>query len=103
MADTKKDRRESGRVHVTGNTDEGIPDETYWDDWNDWRDGFRFIGGIDKTKLHSKLCACWVCRRGGRLSNDPLRPEDINREKIVKKERIRAARKKRWFWGLFAL
>jgi hypothetical protein len=48
MVMTKKDRRHSGRKTVSSK--EG--DITYWDDWNDIRDGLR--NPKDNTKLRNK-------------------------------------------------
>ncbi len=51
---SKKDRRESGRVHNKEyNPSEGLYIETYWDDWMERRDGYRDCGN-DRTKLVPK-------------------------------------------------
>lgn len=34
-------RRESGRKYPVNYTDEVVPEDYIWDDWNDYRDGYR--------------------------------------------------------------
>jgi hypothetical protein len=44
-----KDRRESGRIHIYYDDEDYPTQETYWDDWTDYRDGMR-----DKIKKKKK-------------------------------------------------
>ena len=79
MVGTKKDRRESGRKHVTGDREQGIPDEIFWDNWKDWRDGFRSGIHRDGTRL-GETC---------RLSEDEMDTESPFCLKSVKMLRYR--------------
>jgi hypothetical protein len=49
---TTKARRESGRSYNKFyDPENGFYNETYWDDWNDHRDGMRERYGNDRTRL----------------------------------------------------
>lgn len=82
---TKKDRRHSGRKVIVIPHPEKYPYEnTYWDDWSDYRDGFR--GSRDKTLIR---------KRGpgyGRYKKFDPEVARIN-EKLKRYAQIRKARK----------
>ena len=70
MARTK-DRRNSGRWTPTIYDPKEEPYETvYWDDWNDWRDGFRFPN--DNSQLRS-LHTWWSERLEIKKYNEKLK------------------------------
>ena len=49
---SRRTRRESGRSYnKIYDPENGFYNETYWDDWNDYRDGMRNRYGNDKTRL----------------------------------------------------
>jgi hypothetical protein len=60
-----KDRRHSGRVIPVIYDFESFPyNLSYWDDWNNYRDGFRDLS--DRTIIsknpYSRICDCESCR-----------------------------------------
>ena len=84
---TKKVRRNSGRVYpkiVKGFTkqdiiEQGIEPQPEWNDWADYRDGFRY--DKDRTHIRSKHMS-W--------SNEEL---DKQNRKLLKQAKIRRKRK----------
>lgn len=73
----KKQKRESGRKHNKFyNPEKGEYNEQYWDDWNDYRDGFRNIEK-DSTQKQPKH----------------LIKKDWVKKKITKLNKIRTKRK----------
>ena len=82
---TKKDRRHSGRkVIVIPHPEDNPCEKTYWDDWSNYRDGFR--GSRDKTLIR---------KRGPGYGRYPKLNPEIARinEKLKKHAKIRKARK----------
>lgn len=88
----KKVRRHSGRIYpkIFGPQrildEEGIFVDYYWNDWFDWRDGWRH--GSDQTHLfkNGRGCSC--------MSPGEIRKSN---KKIKKQIAIRKAKKKRKF------
>jgi hypothetical protein len=83
---SKKDKRNSGRVEgrLLGKNsikiEEGIESTIFWDDWVDYRDGFRF----NKDRKHLFKCVPFV------LDKDKIKK--INK-KLKKQIKIRKAKK----------
>jgi hypothetical protein len=85
---SSKTRRHSGRVYpkIFGPQrvldEDGVSVDCYYDDWVDYRDGFRDCS--DRTKLRKK--------KGGYYLFDKEEVEDINK-KIIKQTQIRKIRR----------
>ena len=84
---TKKDRRHSGRKTVCNQDNDYPIEETKWDDWSDYRDGFR--GSRDKTII--RKTGMGYCKRMGK-NLDPKIKE--NNKKLKRYYIIRKARRK---------
>ena len=80
---SRKKRRESGRKHnKIYDPEHGFYNRQYWDDWNDYRDGYRDVYS-DMTKIKPKY-----------LSQEHWGKMRDRNKKILKKIKIREARKK---------
>ena len=78
---SKKDRRNSGRqTDVIYDTHEHPYEIVRWDDWNDWRDGFRFPD--DKSQIRS-LHTWWSERLEIKKHNEKLK-KLLKRRKAMK-------------------
>ncbi|MDP2925860.1 MAG: hypothetical protein Q8N99_05805 [Nanoarchaeota archaeon] len=85
---TKKDRRHSGRKTICSQ-DNGYPyQETKWDNWSDYRDGFR--GSKDKTLIRKRGIG-YGSSFGKNLDSKIKR----NNLKLKKYYKIRMARKEK--------
>ena len=84
---TKKDRRHSGRKTICSQDNDYPIEETKWDDWSDYRDGFR--GSRDRTLIR-KVGLSYGKRIGKNLDPDIKK----NNKKLKKYYRIRKARRK---------
>ena len=79
---SKKQRRHSGRRYpkIFGPQrildKEGIFVDYYWDEWMDWRDGWRY--GSDKTHLFKKGCS-WMSREERKKSNNKIKKQIVIR------------------------
>ncbi|MBU2539921.1 hypothetical protein KJ786_02070 [Patescibacteria group bacterium] len=79
---TKKDRKHSGRKTIFVSDDNYPFQETFWDDWNDYRDGFR--GSKDRTLIR---------KSGQGYGKKKLEPEvDKSNKKLRKYAKIRKER-----------
>jgi hypothetical protein len=88
MMTTKKDRKHSGRKTYFVKDDDYPYQETKWDDWSDYRDGFR--GSRDKTLIRKRGIGY------GKLFGKNLDPKiKENNKKLKKCAKIRMARKKK--------
>ena len=83
-----KTRRESGRhYNKFYDPEHGFYNQQYWDDWNDYRDGFRDVAS-DTTRKKPK-----------HIKKEHWSDKVLNRnERIRKKQRIRQTRKKSPKW-----
>jgi hypothetical protein len=74
---SKKDRRNSGRIYprvtkgvpVKKLIEEGLEPQCYWDDWKDYRDGFR--NNKDRSHIYP-VTVSWA-RFDVKKNNDKLR------------------------------
>lgn len=77
----KKTRRESGRKHNKFyNPEKGEYNEQHWDDWHDYRDGYRDLNDQTLKKPNKLKLGHW-----GNLKN--------KNKKITKLNKIRTKRK----------
>ena len=87
---TKKDRRHSGRIVTTIYNPVDFPYEfTYWDDWNDYRDGMR--NPFDRTLKKSNYFYAYGFYMDSERRDMFMR--DLRKIKI--KEKIRKVRKEK--------
>jgi hypothetical protein len=94
MTKTKKIKRHSGRKHIAS-VCEDCPDEVYYSDWNDWRDGFRAGTHNDGKMLDKNVgstCECWWTEKHNLKAY---------REKQAKLEKRRRKRKKVVIYGRY--
>lgn len=84
---TKKDRRHSGIKSIFIKDNDYPYQETFWDDWNDYRDGFR--GSRDKTLI--KKAGRGYGKRMGKNLDPKIK---TNNKKLKRYYKIREARKK---------
>lgn len=88
---TSKTRRESGRKYNKFyKPEQGFYNEQYWDDWDDYRDGYRDVASDTTKKKPTHI-------KKERWSNKIL----SRNKKINKKNKIREARKKSPKWDNF--
>jgi hypothetical protein len=99
-----KDKRHSGRItprlpkhpgmKYSEIISEGLEPQVFWDDWQDWRDGWRRGNYFDrtKTKINQHHCRNVNCEFCNEASINSIK---IN-EKIKKQTDIRKARKLKW-------
>lgn len=79
---TKKDRRHSGRVIDTTYTEEESPYAAqYWDEWVDYRDGYRH--SKDRTLIKTEYINCWACSE--RAKKDNLKLKALAKRRKAKK------------------
>jgi len=82
----KKDKRHSGRKTVFIQDDNYPFQETFWDDWIDYRDGFR--GNKDRTLIRAK---------GPGYGKRTINNQELkrNNNKLKKHYKIRKIKKKK--------
>jgi hypothetical protein len=80
----KKDRRHSGRIiSVIYNPKDNPYEETYWNDWIDYRDGFRF--NSDKSLIRNKNASYSGCFNIDKYNKKNKKMLIIRKKKICKK------------------
>lgn len=84
---TKKDRRHSGRKTIHVNDKDYPYQETFWDDWNDYRDGFR--GSRDRSLI--KLKEGSYCKNLGKNLDPKIKPNNfkLKRYYLIRKVRCK--------------
>jgi|SRR3989338_276581 len=85
----KKDRRHSGRKTICSQDNDYPFQETFWDDWSDYRDGFR--GSRDKTLIRKR--GIGYGKSFGKNLDHKIKSNNL---KLKRYSKIRIARKEKY-------